>query len=45
MNISLKTLKAIYHRGTENAEVYFVSDAVGVANNKKPFSVYSVPLW
>ncbi len=38
-------VKNFHHRGTESTEVYFVSDAYGVANNKKPFSVYSVPLW
>ncbi len=45
-SIRSKTLKAVHHRGTEYTEVYFiVCYAAGVANNKKPFSVYSVPLW
>ena len=45
MNAESKNLKAVHHRGTEGTEVYFVSDAYGVANKKELFSVPSVPLW
>ncbi len=37
--------KAFHHRGTEDTEFYFVNCAYGAVNNKKFFSVLSVPLW
>ncbi len=37
--------KTFHHRGTEGTEFYFVNSAIGAVNNKKVFSVPSVPLW
>jgi len=40
-NASSKTTsKTIYHRGTEDAEFYFVNCAVGAVNNKSKVTVF-----